>query len=780
MHFRLGALGLLVILSASPLRAQNDAQMQADQAQAKTYLKEYLQTLNRQYPFADWQKQVARSRKSLDKIKDRVIGKPGFDRELYPALADLDKDLTELAKRKGDLSKLIGELYVSSLVVRVENMFYKDGRTFNRDAKLAFQRSLMPYEAGSLKPKTAFLTDLIALDREFRNIQTDWLFAFSQDFLGRRVEEHLRAYKFAQNEAYYDDYSLQLDYWTRSLSGNPAQSLDQIQQLSDKFEAAKGGLRQNLMGLLDVLNTDMLFSDLLEYARKQNVDFTLEVEEKIEASLKERNQATLAPINQRIAAWKSFAMGLREKLALARNEVDGQKQKSYAKAEAERRRLEDDRKRAQARADEDRRFAEEELRRAQARAEEDKRLQDEARRKAEARAADERRQAEMRAEQERQRAEARAEEERKQALSREEAERRAKERAIAQEAERKRLEQERLAREEAARREQERLERERQARLETERKEAERREQERQARLEAERKEQARIEAERQARLDAERKEQERLERERLAALEAEQRRQEAEQKAKFKQTLNELKTFTFKSETSVDLDDDSKQALKTKSGFLKTSYVASGVNHKVDRAKFSDTLAFVQKFHVEEGSVDFSKMSLQERSNNSAYTYPSPSGRTNQGDLENFVAEVALGSFSTYFSFLSYVTPSHWYAGRSMNWQPERDADRQVADREFSYVDLVVDAHRKRSGGATKTEGRANLPANMIVILDDKGAIIRFQSFGDISQVSIHSGDLTGGKLYYKFLNYSADRQNIYLNGIDSEIKVGVPGDKS
>jgi hypothetical protein len=92
--------------------------------------------------------------------------------------------------------------------------------------------------------------------------------------------------------------------------------------------------------------------------------------------------------------------------------------------------------------------------------------------------------------------------------------------------------------------------------------------------------------------------------------------------------------------------------------------------------------------------------------------------------------------------------------------------------------VDLVVDAHRKRpGGGSTRGENTINLPANMIVIFDPKGSIIRFQSFSDIDNVTVHPGDLVGGKLHYKFLNYSVDRRNIYLNGIDQEIKVASPG---
>jgi hypothetical protein len=170
--------------------------------------------------------------------------------------------------------------------------------------------------------------------------------------------------------------------------------------------------------------------------------------------------------------------------------------------------------------------------------------------------------------------------------------------------------------------------------------------------------------------------------------------------------------------------------------------------------------------------------MSLQERTNQSAYTYASPSGRTSNADLQEFVAEVALGSFSTWYSFLSYNAPARWKPGR-LGWTTDRAQEKAVQDREFSYVDLVVDAHRKRPGAgqATRSAGTVNLPANMIVIFDPKGSIIRFQSFSDVAQISIQPGDLVGGKLHYKFLNYSVDKRNIYLNGIDQEIKISSPG---
>ncbi len=614
-----------------------------DMAQAKTYLKDYLKDVNARFPFGDWERQAAKCRVDLDRLRGRVAaGLESPDRPAYAEIEAMELRIEELRSRGADAGKLMQELYVASLVRQIDARFLKDGKKWAPDTRLAFQRALMPYESGSLKPKTRFQSDVARLEADFRAAQTDWLFAFAQGFLGRRVDEHLKAFDLARVESMYDDYSLQLDYWSRQTDANASQARGQMEKLAKAYEGNKAFLKANLEGLLEALNTDFLFSDLLEYARKRNVEFTIEVEEKIEASLKERSHSVRAPIQDRIAAWKAFGSKLKDGLAQAQ---------------------------------------------------------------------------------------ARAREQEARALT--------------------------------AARERERAAKERES----------------QALADAER-EKARADEERRA--EAERMEAARSEQERLAALAEEQKRLETEQKEKFKQTLTELKTFTFKSETSVELDDDSKKALGTKAGFLKTSYVSSGVNKlKVDKAKFNDTLALVQRFTVEEGSVDFSKMSLQERSNQSAYTFSSPAGRTSQGDLENFVAEVALGSFSSFYNFLSFVTPSRWNAGR-INWMPDRAAEKEAKDREFSYVDLVVDAHRKRSGGGSRTESSANLPANMIVIFNPQGSIIRFQSFSDVDEVAIRSGDLVAGKLYYKFLNYSTDRQHIYLNGIDGEMKVASPGGKS
>jgi hypothetical protein len=626
------------LAGAFPALAGTDEEL----AQAKAYLKDYLKDLNVRYPVAAWETQANKCRADVDRLRARVgTGPESPDYPAYGEIEALELRIEELQRDSAETGKLINDLAVVSLTRQLDARFRKEGKPWSADARAAFQRALAPYEMGSIRPKARFQSLVAQTNKEFQSAQTAWLFAFAQDYLGRRVEEHLKAHDLARIEALYDDYSLQLDYWSRQADANAAQAQSQLEKLARQYEGNKAFLKANLDALMEALNTDFLFSDLLEYARKRNVDFTIEVEDKIEASLKERSQSVRAPIQDRIAAWKSFSARLKERLAQAEGRAREQEQQAQAAA-----------------------------------------------------------------------------------------------------------------------RERERAQRQRES----------------QALAEAER-EKARAEEERRA--EAERAEAERKEQESMAALAEEQKRLEAEQKDKFKQTLTALKTFTFKSETSVELDDDSKKALGTQAGFLKTSYVRSGVNKlKVDKAKFSDTLALVEKFTMGEASVDFSKMSLEERSNQSAYTFTSPAGRTSQGDLENFVAEVALGSFSSSYSFLSYVTPSRWSPGR-VNWMPDRAAEKEAKDREFSYVDLVVDAHRKRSGGGGRSESSVNLPANMIVIFDPQGSIIRFQSFADVDQVAIRAGDLVGGKLYYKFLNYSTDRQHIYLNGIDGEMKVASPAGK-
>lgn len=271
----------------------------------------------------------------------------------------------------------------------------------------------------------------------------------------------------------------------------------------------------------------------------------------------------------------------------------------------------------------------------------------------------------------------------------------------------------------------------------------------------------------------------EKREQERLAALKAEQEMHEREQREKFKQTLTALKTFTFKGENAVSLDGDAAKALGTQSGFLKSSYVGTGkVKLKVGKEKFSDTLAAVEKFTMAEGSVDLSKLSLEEKTNQSAYVYTSPSGRTSQQDLEQFVNLIALGSFSAGYSFFSYVPSGSIRPGSRIRWKQDKNLEKASQDRQFSYVDLVVDAHKVRHGAMRGDEKRTvvrsvNVPANMIIFFDSRGGIKRFISFSDVSEVVVRPGDLSEGKLYYKFLNYSADRSNIYLNGLDPEIKI-------
>jgi hypothetical protein len=193
--------------------------------------------------------------------------------------------------------------------------------------------------------------------------------------------------------------------------------------------------------------------------------------------------------------------------------------------------------------------------------------------------------------------------------------------------------------------------------------------------------ESARIAATQQQSQAVARAEQERMEKERMEALRAEQIRREREQKEAFKKNLAALKTFSFKGESHVDLGDGSKSALSTEAGFLKTSYVGSGKKRlEVKTKEFSDTLAFVDKFEVENQGMQVGEMSLTQRGSESAYTYASPGGRTSPEDLERFVQMVALGSFESEYNFRSYLTPDRWNPGQSLSWKADRDRSPEAA----------------------------------------------------------------------------------------------------
>ncbi len=578
--------------------------------EAKATLREHLKSLNQSFPFAAWSLQLEKAKKDLERLRTSASKRP-IEVKAAEEFRSFESKISGLSAHRVDVQKLINEMYVQVVAFRIEERFRQQGKIFSVETRDEFVRQLKPYEAGSLQPKTAFLAGLAALEQSYAALRDIWMVAYAEGYLAHYIEGQLKGFDLQKNESLYDAYSLQLDYWRGQVgpSGPKAgHAREELKKLADKWKSDKQVVQDILSKLTDVLNTDMLFSQLLEAARKDGVDFPLEVEERLEMQLRSKQAELRDPLEQRKLAWNGFQSEL--KALMERVDLAYQNQQNQAEAEAEQ---------------------------------------------------------------------------------------------IQQEAAQ-------------------------------------------------------------------------------LAALRAEQENQEKEQKEKFKQTLNALKSFTFKGETSVSLDEDASKALGTQSGFLKSSYVGSGqVKLKVGKVKFSDTLAYVNKFSMAEGSIDLSKMSLEEKTSQSAYVYTSPKGRTSQQDLESFVGLVALGSFSTGFTFFSYVPSGSWRPDSRIRWKQDKAGEAAARDRNFSYVDMVVDAHKKYNGAMAAGDSRTvvrsvNVPANMILIFDDRGGIKRFFSFGDVSEISLTRDDLTGGKLYFKFLNYSTDRSNIYLNGIDPEIKTSSP----
>jgi cell division septum initiation protein DivIVA len=590
--------------TTAPQSASLPPEVSRSVSEAKAILKDHLKYINKVYPFQDWTRELEKARMDLEGLKAAANRRP-VDPSVAKQFGKLDKQFDSLRKRRPEVQKLINEMYVQVVAFRVEEKFRSQSKVFQPEAKTEFIRQLKPYEAGSLQSKTAFLGSLAALETSYGSLRANWMNAYAENFLAKRIESQLQGFDLQKNESLYDAYTLQLEYWRGRISINAVQASSELRKMGEKWKTDRFVVQGILGKLTDVFNTDMLFSELLAAASKDGVDFPLEVEEKMESELKSRQAELIIPIEQRKMAWNSFQADLKMLMEKAEAESEQSQMQSLAAAE--------------------------ELKREQ----------------------------------------------------------------------------------------------------------------------------------------------------EQLAALEAEKERLEKEQRERFKQTLNALKTFTFKGETTVDLDADASKALSTESGFLKSSYVGSGQKTlKVGKPKFSDTLAFVDKFSMAEESIDLSKMSLENKTSQSAYVYTSPAGRTSNEDLQQFVSLVALGSFETGYTFFSYVPSGNVRVGSRMQWIQDKAGQKLAEDRSFSYVDLVVDAHkvyhgRMKAGESKSVVRSVNVPANMIIFFNDQGGIKRFQSFSDTYEISISASDLTSGKLYYKFLNYSTDRRNIYLNGIDPEIKV-------
>ena len=57
--------------------------VESEVAEAKAHLKEYLKVLNRQYPFPEWEKQLDKARKSVDKARERAAAAGLFARPVF-------------------------------------------------------------------------------------------------------------------------------------------------------------------------------------------------------------------------------------------------------------------------------------------------------------------------------------------------------------------------------------------------------------------------------------------------------------------------------------------------------------------------------------------------------------------------------------------------------------------------------------------------------------------------------------------------------------------------
>ena len=248
--------------------------------------------------------------------------------------------------------------------------------------------------------------------------------------------------------------------------------------------------------------------------------------------------------------------------------------------------------------------------------------------------------------------------------------------------------------------------------------------------------------------------------------------------KARKAQYNRELTAMMLSEDRKIQWDKSLDKALSVRPGKLRNSTVGSARNKskaKVD--SYYEQLAYVGKlnFDVKCDLPEIERIYDNPKEVQSLYLFMAEQGHPDKNDLREFVHEVALLSFGGTEEFLSYRLPTKWVPNKKIRWQSIKNQEKEkVQNREFTFVQLVTEAHRTRPREFTgQYVKKIYTPANMILIFQPGGRVKRYQTFADISKLRINPSDLSDGQLYYKFLNYSVSGEFIHLNGIDHEIKM-------
>ncbi len=245
------------------------------------------------------------------------------------------------------------------------------------------------------------------------------------------------------------------------------------------------------------------------------------------------------------------------------------------------------------------------------------------------------------------------------------------------------------------------------------------------------------------------------------------------------KNDVKNMLTNLTNNDSKLSIDGSLDKAMDHKSAAMHKSRIGSARNKLAVKVEgFSDTLAHVNMADVKfenKFNDKFERITADSKENEGIYVHVAKGSRADKSDLMQFVREVGLISFGNNKEFLSYKLPKNWVAGKAIKWQKDVWVQAEAShDREFSYVELFVEAHKvrqqKSAGDYVK---KVYIPANMIIIFGSGGEIKRYITFSDIRRLVLTNNDLSGENIYYKFLNYSTRGQYIYLNGIDYQIKM-------